>query len=87
MGDITHWHCVQTVAVYFCEGRIWCILYAIQGMKFGVGFVCRDLVFSREKSGFNEGRYQNLEILMPQKHVLLVIWEFIGLAQLWLCKL
>lgn len=56
-------------------------------MKFGVGFVCRDLVFSREKSGFNEGRYQNPEILMPQKHVLLVIWEFIGLAQLWLCKL
>lgn len=30
---------------------------------------------------------QNLEILMPQKHVLLVIWEFIGLAQLWLHKL
>lgn len=34
----------------------------------------------------NQGRYQNLEFLIPWKHVLLVIWEFIGLGELWLHK-
>lgn len=45
------------------------------------------LVFSsREKSVFNSGRCQNLKVLIHQKHVLLVNWEFIGLAQLRLHK-